>query len=89
MADKTGAIWQNEVRQLENCVNEVQKNIDIWTEKKLDIDKRTKELYDHYHSDNPELISDLMVSLDRQGEAGKTLFRTPNSHDIRKPGWHE
>jgi len=75
MADKKSAVWRQETEKLKSCLDEVQKNIDLWSEKKKEIDKRTKDLYDHYHYGNPELESDLIVSLDRQNEAGKTLRR--------------
>lgn len=73
MADKTTAEWKQEERALSDCVAVIRRNIDIWTEKKNDIDARTKGLYDHYHSGNPELESELNVSLDLQREIWITL----------------
>ena len=75
MAEKNTPEWQKEESKLTEFKTEIQKNIDKLVVKKADIDARTKELYDHYHSSNPELISDLMVSLDMQEQIGETLNR--------------
>jgi len=67
--------WQLEEKRLAYCVEEIQKNIELWTARKEVIDQKTKDLYDHYHSGNPELESELIVSLDLQSETWKTLKR--------------
>ena len=75
MTDRTDEVWRHEDEQLSRCIGEIRENLDYWSAKKDGLDRQVKELYDHYHSNNPELISDLMVSLDRQSEADKTLRR--------------
>lgn len=75
MAEKNTREWKHEVKHLGEMKGKLEKNIEVYLNKKEIIDKKTKELYDNYHSNNPELISDLMVSLDIQDQTALTLQR--------------
>lgn len=75
--------WQKEEQKLNECIEVIQKNIDDYTVKLKEISDETKELYDHYRSDNPELHNDLVIGLNMQSNIEKTLNK--NLLAFKKP----
>ncbi len=65
--------WKKEEKQLEQCVTVIRKNIDDYRMKLKEIRTETKELYDNYRSDNPELHNDLVIGLSMQSQMERTL----------------
>lgn len=74
---------QREEEHLAQCVKVIKYNIDDYLQKFKDISAETKELYDHYHSDNPELHNDLVIGLDFQSNMERTLNK--NLLALKKP----
>ncbi|MGB8452217.1 MAG: 3'-5' exonuclease [Anaerocolumna sp.] len=75
--------WEKETGQLEKCVAVIQKNIDENRIKLKEIRAETKELYDNYRSDNPELHNDLVIGLSMQSQIERTLNK--NLAALKKP----
>lgn len=75
--------WQKEKEHLAHCVKVIKYNIEDYLQKFKDISAETKELYDHYHSDNPELHNDLVIGLDFKSNMERTLNK--NLLAIKKP----
>ncbi|MDF2588938.1 MAG: ATP-dependent helicase rep [Anaerocolumna sp.] len=75
--------WQKEEKQLEFCVGIIQNNIDNLTQELKEISAETKELYDNYRSNNPELHNDLVMGLNQQSMIERTLKK--NLLAINKP----
>jgi DNA helicase-2/ATP-dependent DNA helicase PcrA len=67
--------WEKEEKQLERCFAVIQKNIDDSMAKIQETRAETKELYDHYHSNNPELHNDLIIGLSMQSQIERTLYK--------------
>lgn len=67
--------WEKEEKQLSQCLAVIQKNIDESMAKLKETRAETKELYDHYHSDNPELHNDLVIGLSMQSQIERTLYK--------------
>lgn len=65
--------WQEEEEHLQNCIDIIQHNIDVYSQKLKEISAETKELYDNYRSNNPELHNDLVIGLDFKGLMERTL----------------
>jgi DNA helicase II / ATP-dependent DNA helicase PcrA len=74
---------QKEERHLEFCVDIIQNNIDKYTRELKEITAETKELYDNYRSNNPELHNDLVMGLNQQSMIERTLNK--NLLAINKP----
>jgi DNA helicase-2/ATP-dependent DNA helicase PcrA len=72
-----------EEKHLEECVNVIQSNIDNYLKQYREISTETKELYDNYRSDNPELHNDLVIGLDRKSQIERTLNK--NILALKKP----
>ncbi len=68
---------------LEHCLKVIQKNIDDYTFKLKESNAETKELYDNYRSNNPELHNELVVGLDLQSQMVRT--RNKNLLALKKP----
>lgn len=66
---------QREEKHLQECVNVIQGNIDDYIQKYNELNAETKELYDNYRSDNPELHNDLVIGLDMKSMMQRTLNR--------------
>lgn len=58
-------------------------NVERLTRQKWEVDAETKDLYDHFKSDNPEIYNALLVSLDRQEQIGNVLRK--NRTALEKP----
>jgi len=69
--------------QLEHCIKVIQDNIDDYTIKLKEMNVETKELYDNYRSNNPELHNDLVVGLDIKSLMERSLNK--NLLAIKKP----
>lgn len=65
--------WKKEENQLYNCEEVIQSNIDILTTQVKEMQEQTKEMYDNYRSNNPELHNELVVGMDLQSQAEKSL----------------
>ncbi|BCN30526.1 HelD family protein [Anaeromicropila herbilytica] len=70
-----------EKKHLEKTVQIIKENIKEYEAKQKEISAETEDLYDHYHSDNPELHNQLLVSLDMKGIIYRTLFKNTNALD--------
>ena len=74
---------QVEEQHLEHCVEVIQNNIDAYSVKLQEISAETKELYDNYRSNNPELHNDLVIGLDIKSQLERTLNK--NLLAFKKP----
>ncbi len=72
-----------EEQHLESCLKVIQQNIDKYMQEFKDLASETKELYDNYRSDNPELHNDLVIGLDMKSQVERTLKK--NMLAIKKP----
>ena len=72
-----------EERHLEECIKVIQSNIESYMQKFTEISSETKELYDNYRSNNPELHNDLVVGLDMKNMMERILIR--NMMAVKKP----
>ncbi|MBH1940542.1 ATP-binding domain-containing protein [Mobilitalea sibirica] len=68
--------WQSELRRLEYCFNIIERNIAKYSEELRQISDETKELYDNYRSNNPELHNDLSVGLDIKSQLERILNKS-------------
>jgi len=74
---------QKEEEHLEWCVTVIQQNIEDYLQKYKDVSDETKELYDNYRSNNPELHNDLVVGLDMKSKMERMLNK--NLLALKKP----
>ncbi len=74
---------RHEERHLEQCLEVIRKNIDYYSEELSKISAETKELYDNYRSNNPELHNDLVVGLDMKSQVARMLQK--NQAAVKKP----
>lgn len=74
---------QMEEQHLDYCINVIQNNIDDYTGKLKEISDETKELYDNYRSNNPELHNDLVIGLDLKLKMERILSK--NLLAFKKP----
>jgi DNA helicase-2/ATP-dependent DNA helicase PcrA len=74
---------RKEEEYLEQCLKVINFNIEDYLQKFKDISAETKELYEHYHSDNPELHNDLVIGLDFKSNMERTLNK--NLLALKKP----
>lgn len=65
--------WKKEEAHLSSCDEVIQSNIDTLTVQVKQMQSQTKEMYDNYRSDNPELHNELVVGMDLQSQAEKSL----------------
>ncbi len=75
--------WKREEHHLQNCVQIIQHNIDDYFKKYSEISAETKELYDNYRSNNPELHNELVTGLDMRSMMKRLLNK--NLLAIKKP----
>lgn len=74
---------RKEEKHLEECVSVIRQNIDDYMQQYNEISAETKELYDNYRSDNPELHNDLVIGLDMKTMMERTLNK--NLLALKKP----
>ncbi len=72
-----------EEQHLEQCISVIDSNIEEYASEFKEVSAETKELYDNYRSDNPELHNDLVIGLDRKSLIERTLNK--NLLARRKP----
>jgi len=72
-----------EEKHLEECIKVIQSNIDSYEQKYRIISAETKEMYDNYRSDNPELHNELSVGLDMKSMLERIPSR--NMMAVKKP----
>lgn len=65
--------WKKEEAHLSSCEEVIQSNIDTLIVQVKQMQVQTKEMYDNYRSDNPELHNELVVGMDLQSQAEKSL----------------
>ncbi len=75
--------WQKEEEHLEECIKIIQHNIDDYMQKYSELGAETKELYDNYRSNNPELHNDLVIGLDMRSMMKRILDK--NVRALKKP----
>ncbi len=74
---------KKEEQHLEQCVKTINQNIADYLQKYTEASAETKELYDNYRSNNPELHNDLVIGLDMKSKMQRTLNR--NLLALKKP----
>ncbi len=65
--------WKKEEAHLVSCEDVIQSKIDTLTTQVKEMQEQTKEMYDNYRSNNPELHNELVVGMDLQSQAEKSL----------------
>ena len=65
--------WKKEEAHLSSCEDVIQSKIDTLTTQVKEMQEQTKEMYDNYRSNNPELHNELVVGMDLQSQAEKSL----------------
>ncbi len=82
-SNSSGLERRLEEQHLEDCIKVIQQNIDKYVQEFKDLSAETKELYDNYRSDNPELHNDLVIGLDMKSQVERTLRK--NMLALKKP----
>jgi DNA helicase II / ATP-dependent DNA helicase PcrA len=72
-----------EEQHLQQCIEIIKQNIDNYLEKYKELSDETKELYDNYRSNNPELHNDLVIGLDMKSMMARILNK--NMLALKKP----
>lgn len=62
-----------EQKHLKKCMELIEEHIETYSEQLKKSKEETKEMYDNYRSDNPELHNELVISLDWQSQLERTL----------------
>lgn len=75
--------WEKEEFHLKECVDVIQNNIDRYMGELKHLKEETKELYDNYRSNNPELHNDLVIGLSMQSDVERALNK--NLLAVKKP----
>ncbi|SHO47083.1 HelD family protein [Anaerocolumna xylanovorans] len=75
--------WEREEEQLKKCVEIIQHNVEAQSAELAKVRAETKEMYDNYRSDNPELHNDLVIGLSMQTDLERSL--TKNLAALKKP----
>lgn len=75
--------WEKEEIHLKECVDIIQNNIDRYIGELKNLKAETKELYDNYRSNNPELHNDLVIGLSMQTDMERALNK--NLQALKKP----
>ncbi len=75
--------WEKEEIHLKECVDIIQNNIDRYIGELKNLKAETKELYDNYRSNNPELHNDLVIGLSMQTDMERALNK--NLLALKKP----
>jgi len=74
---------KKEEEHLKECYEIILKNIDYYQERAIFMENEVKNLYDHFHSDNPELYNELMLSMIMEQQMKMELKK--NSRAKKKP----
>ena len=75
--------WEREEEHLKECVELIRFNVDTQSAELARVRSETKELYDNYRSNNPELHNDLVIGLSMQSDLEKSLSK--NLAALKKP----
>lgn len=75
--------WEREENYLKECVEIIGYNVETQTAELVQVRAETKEMYDNYRSDNPELHNDLVIGLSRQTDLERSLSK--NLAALKKP----
>lgn len=75
--------WEREEKYLKECVEIIRYNVETQTAELTQVRAETKEMYDNYRSDNPELHNDLVIGLSRQTDLERSLSK--NLAALKKP----
>lgn len=81
--EKKSAVKFQEEQHLRECVAVIEHNIEDYFQKYSELSSETKELYDNYRSDNPELHNDLVIGLDMKSMMKRILNK--NMLALKKP----
>lgn len=65
--------FEQEQQHLDDCIEIIDEHIKKYGKQLSDLKVETKELYDNYRSDNPELHNDLVIRLDWKYQVEQTL----------------
>ena len=82
-SNSSGLDRRLEDEHLKSCLKVIQQNIDKYMQEFKDLSEETKELYDNYRSNNPELHNDLVIGLDMRSQVERTLKK--NLLALKKP----
>lgn len=74
---------EKEEKHLQHCAASIRENIEEYTIQLHEMGIETKEMYDNYRSDNPELHNDLVVGLDLKSRLEWVLNK--NVAALKKP----
>lgn len=74
---------QKEQEHLTESYQVILKNLEFYENKAKKMEKEIQKLYDHYHSDNPELHNELVVSISIQSQVKMELRKNQNAR--KKP----
>lgn len=75
--------WEREEEHLKECVKIIQYNVETQSLELAKVRAETKEMYDNYRSDNPELHNDLVIGLSMQTDLDRSLSK--NLAALKKP----
>lgn len=75
IADKRKQEFEKEENHLKECLAIIKEHIVSYNEQLMLTKAETKEMYDNYRSDNPELHNELVVGLDWQSQLERTLHK--------------
>lgn len=75
--------WEREEEHLKECVEIIRYNVEAQSAELAKVRAETKEMYDNYRSDNPELHNDLVIGLSMQTDLERSLSK--NLAALKKP----
>ena len=75
--------WEREDEHLKECVQIIQYNVETQSAELTKVRAETKEMYDNYRSNNPELHNDLVMGISRQTDLERSLSK--NVAALKKP----
>ncbi|BCK00795.1 HelD family protein [Anaerocolumna chitinilytica] len=75
--------WEREDEHLKECVQIIQYNVETQSAELTKVRAETKEMYDNYRSNNPELHNDLVMGISRQTDLERSLSK--NIAALKKP----
>lgn len=73
--------YQEEEAHLKECLEVINWNIGFYDEQLTENKAMVKELFDHYHDDNPELHGELVMGLDWQKQLTRTVWKNKQAAD--------
>lgn len=74
---------KKEEEQLEKCITVIKQNIEDYLEKYKELSAETKELYDTYREDSPQMYNNIMSGFDQRSMIERILYK--NRRALKKP----